>query len=95
MGTIEFRLKNGLTPTEIEKINQTTDKIFAAENITCIHNDSVKRIYGDQSGKVNLGMVGAALCEIADNKDIVNALAKATWIMPDETSDLMEDFFNN
>ena len=91
---IKFNPSN-LTPDDMDRICEQTDRIFAEEDLDCAGREPGMRIYLDRGRKQDYGRFWAAIFALKNAVGISKHLQECFWYNGNEKENLITEFMRN
>ena len=88
---VKFDTKN-LTPGDVDKICQQTDRIFEKEDLNCSEKQPGQRVYLDRGRKHDYGIFLAAIFALKDSRWITDPLQECFWYNGNQKENLLTEF---
>lgn len=88
---IKFDSDN-LTPDDMDRICEQTDRIFEREDLDCANREPGRRVYLDRGRKQDYGRFWAAIFALKNAVGISNHLQECFWYNGEERENLITEF---
>lgn len=91
---IKFDTRN-LTPSDVDKMCEQTDQIFAKEDLNCSDRELGRRVYLDRGRKQDYGRFWAAIFALKSSTWLSEHLQECFWYNGNDKENLITEFMRH